>query len=85
MASLCIVGHNCDKASQAYYQSNPGLQDKVKTHARQLHNYVPEALLYSAPAVAALVTRHKRSIRVYGPFYLATEGAQTLLIYKRTF
>lgn len=85
VAGLCAGGYSCDKAAQAYYQSQPALQHQVKAKSEQAKEYVPEALLYSAPAIAAIVTGNKKTIHVSGPLYLGVSNSETMVLFKRSF
>lgn len=85
VAGLCVGDYACDKAVHAYYQGKPVLQRKVKEHRKQAERYLPEALLYSAPAVIAVATKNKKSIRLYGPLYLSVGNGETVVLFKRSF
>lgn len=85
IVGLCAGDYACDKATQAYYQDSPRLQAEMRRHEKQARRYVPEVIMYSAPAAVAVATRNKKTVHVYGPVYLSAGHSEALLLYKRSF
>lgn len=85
VASLCLGGYQCNRAFEAYYQSKPQLRQQVRTYKQALELKLGPQLVYTLPALGALIGGHSARLKLGRQVYLDVQTGATLLIYKKEF
>lgn len=61
----CLNAKGCDKASSAYYQTNPNVREMIERQERRIKNYVGPVVVEAATPVFFILRSGTGSFKLY--------------------